>query len=128
MRLSRRAVSAALLGIVSLFALATPAIAQKAKPARVYAASSVTDAMNEIGKMYAAKGNPQPVFVYAASSVLARQIEQGAPADFFISADEPWMDYVAERKLIDPATRKSPLSNKLVLVAPNDRPLNVKIG
>jgi molybdate transport system substrate-binding protein len=128
MRLSRRAVSAALFGIASLFALGTPALAQKARPARVYAASSVTDAMNEIGAMYAAKGNPKPVFVYAASSVLARQIEQGAPADFFISADEPWMDYVSERKLIDPATRKSTLTNKLVLVAPKDRPLDVKIS
>ena len=128
MPLSRRAVSSALFGIASLFAFATPAMAQAAKPVRVYAASSVTDAMNEIGALYQAKGNPKPVFVYAASSVLARQIEQGAPADFFISADEPWMEYLSERKLIDPATRVSMLSNKLVLVAPKDRPLNVKIG
>jgi molybdate transport system substrate-binding protein len=128
MRLSRRAVSAALFGIVSLFTTATPAMAQQARPVRVYAASSLTDAMNEIGTLYAAKGHPRPVLVYAASSVLARQIEQGAPADVFVSADESWMDYLSERKLIDPSTRTSMLSNRLVLIAPNDRPLNVKIG
>ena len=128
MRLSRRAISSALFGVVSYFALASPTLAQTAKPVRVYAASSVTDAMNEIGTLYAAKGNPKPVFFYAASSVLARQIDQGAPADFFISADEPWMDYLSERKLIDPASRVSPLSNRLVLVAPKDRPLALKIG
>jgi molybdate transport system substrate-binding protein len=99
-----------------------------AKPVRVFAASSMTDALNEIGALYAAAGHEKPVLTYAASSVLARQIEQGAPADFFISADEPWMDYLAERKRIDPATRNSALSNDLVLIAPLDHPLNVKIG
>jgi molybdate transport system substrate-binding protein len=125
MHLSRRTASAALLGIVGL---AAPAVAQPARPVRVYAASSLTDAMNELGAMYAGKGHPRPVFVYAASSALARQIEQGAPADVFVSADEPWMDYLSERKLIDPSTRKSMLLNRLVLVAPRDRPLDVKIG
>ncbi|MEP7211221.1 MAG: molybdate ABC transporter substrate-binding protein [Alphaproteobacteria bacterium] len=128
MRLTRRAAAAVLFSLASVFVLGPTAFAQQAKPARVFAASSVTDAMNQVGAMYAAKGNPKPVFVFAASSVLARQIEQGAPADFFISADEPWMDYLSARKLIDPTTRKSMLTNKLVLVAPKDRPLDVKIG
>src|SRR6185503_12324205 len=75
----------------------------------------------------AAKGNKKPLFVYASSSILARQIEQGAPADFFLSADEPWMDYLGERRLIDPATRKSMLSNRLVLVAPKDSAMDVKL-
>lgn len=130
MRASRRGFSAALFGFGALTAtfLAAPALAQPARPARVYAASSLTDAMNEIGRLYAARGNPAPVLVYAASSVLARQIEQGAPADVFVSADESWMDYLAARKLIDPATRTSLLANKLALVAPIGRPLNVRIG
>jgi molybdate transport system substrate-binding protein len=128
MHLSRRTVSAALLGIAALVAPASPAVAQPARPVRIYAASSLTDAMNELGTMYAAKGHRRPVFVYAASSALARQIEQGAPADVFVSADEPWMDYLSERKLIDPSTRKSMLLNRLVLVAPRDRPLDIKIG
>ena len=59
--------------------------------------SSLTDALNELGAAYEAAGHPRPVFNYAASSVLARQIDQGAGADLFISADEPWMDYLAER-------------------------------
>lgn len=129
MRLSRRWFAAAIaIFAAGMFTAPRIAEAQAAKPLKVYAASSLTDAMKELGKLYAAHGSPAPVFVYASSSVLARQIEQGAPADFFISADEPWMDYLAERSLIDVATRKSPLSNGLVLVAPKGKPLNVKVG
>ena len=66
---------------------------------------------------------------YAASSALAKQIEQGAPADVFISADLKWMDYVAEHKLIKPDTRVNLLGNRLVLIAPKDSKLdNVEIG
>ena len=56
-----------------------------------------------------------------ATSLLAKQIEEGAPADIFFSADEQWMDYVAERKLIAPATRVDVVGNRLVLIAPKDR-------
>lgn len=119
-------------GLVALLALlwaqpALPADAQNARPARVFAAASLTDVLNTLAPMYAATGHPTPVFNYAASSVLARQIEQGAPADLFISADEPWMDYLAERRLIDSATRVSFLSNRLVLIAPHDHPFRVDI-
>ncbi len=103
------------------------ASAQTQKPLLVYAASSLTDALNQIADVYAATGRAKPTLSYAASSTLARQIEQGARADLFISADEPWMDYLAEKKLIDPATRVSIISNKLVLVAPAGKPLAVKI-
>ncbi len=116
---------------VALFALAlfAPALAhaQAREPARVFAASSLTDALNEIGAAYAATGRPRPVFNYAASSVLARQIEQGANADLFLSADEPWMDYLAQRNLIEGRSRVTLLSNQLVLIAPTDRPLNLRI-
>ena len=57
---------------------------------------------------------------YAASSALAKQIEQGAPADIFISADEDWMNYLADKKLIKPDTRFDLLGNTLVLIAPKD--------
>lgn len=127
MRLTRRLLSAALLAVASLGALAELADAQE-KPVRIYAASSLTDAMNRIGALYVAQGHRKPVFVYAASSTLARQIEQGAPADVFISADEVWMDYLETRKLIDPSTRKSTLANQLALVAPADRPFSLPIG
>src|SRR5262245_45129569 len=126
MRLTRRLLTALVLALALLPSSACAP--QETKALRVYAASSLTDAMNELGDLYAAKGHKKPIFVYAASSVLARQIEQGAPADFFMSADEPWMDYVAERKLIDPATRNSRLSNRLVLVAPRDLTMSVKLA
>jgi molybdate transport system substrate-binding protein len=105
-----------------------PAYAKDVKPVTIYAASSLTDALNEIATAYAAAGHAKPVFSYASSSQLARQIEQGARADLFVSADETWMDYLAERKLIVTASRDSILSNKLVLVAPAASTMNLKIG
>jgi molybdate transport system substrate-binding protein len=96
-------------------------------PVRVFAAASLTDVLKTIGEQYAAAGHPAPVLNFAASSELARQIEQGAEADIFISADEAWMDYLAERNLIDPATRATLLTNTLVLIAPADKPLTVEI-
>jgi molybdate transport system substrate-binding protein len=103
-----------------------PAAAPEAA-ARVFAASSLTDVLKTVGDNYVAKGHPAPVFNFAASSELARQIEQGAEADLFISADEAWMDYLNERKLIDPATRTTLLTNKLVLIAPTDHPFTIEI-
>jgi molybdate transport system substrate-binding protein len=110
-----------------LAGIAAPALAHTAAPARIFAASSLTDALDELAPLYAATGHPRPVLVYAASSALARQIDQGANADIFISADEPWMDYLAERRLIDAATRVSFLSNRLVLIAPSDRAFQLRI-
>jgi molybdate transport system substrate-binding protein len=83
--------------------------------------------LNELGAAYEAAGHPRPVFNYAASSVLARQIDQGAGADLFISADEVWMDYLAERRLIDATSRVSILSNRLVLIAPKDEAFTIQI-
>jgi molybdate transport system substrate-binding protein len=93
----------------------------------VFAASSLTDVLNELAETYAKAGHSKPAFSFAASSALARQIENGAPAALFISADEQWMDYVAERKLIVSDTRASVLGNTLVLVSPADKPLTVEI-
>lgn len=125
----RRTIVSALVATVLALLGGAPASAQTPEqPLRVFAASSLTDALNELAPIYAATGHPPPVFNYAATSMLARQIEQGAPADLFISADEAWMDYLAERRLIDAPTRVSFLSNRLVLIAPSDRPINVQIG
>ncbi len=88
----------------------------------VMAATSLTDAMRELAPAWAAKGNALPRFSFGASSALARQIEQGAPADIFASADEPWADYLQARNLIVAGTRSSPLGNTLVLIAPADEP------
>ncbi|MBE9605139.1 molybdate ABC transporter substrate-binding protein [Acetobacteraceae bacterium H6797] len=100
---------------------APPAFAQ-AEPPVVFAAASLTDAMKALGAAWVAKGHPMPRFSFAASSALARQMEQGAPADIFASADEPWMDYAEQRGLMVKETRVSPLANSLVLIAPADRP------
>ncbi len=105
---------------------AQPAAAPEAA-VRVFAASSLTGVLKTVGDSYTAAGHPAPVFNFAASSELVRQIEQGAEADIFISADETWMNYLAERNLVDPATRVTLLSNTLVLIAPADRPLNIEI-
>ena len=98
------------------------------QPAVVFAAASLTDVMHEIGARYAAKGHPEPKFSFAGSSALARQIEQGAAADVFISADEEWMDYVAGKNLIDPTTRRRLLTNTLVLVAPASAPFSITLA
>jgi molybdate transport system substrate-binding protein len=94
----------------------------------VFAASSLTDVLDEIGKAYTADTKVPVRFSYAASSALARQIESGAPADAFVSADQQWMDYLADRKFIQPATRTSVAGNSLVLVAPAGSKLQLKIA
>ena len=115
------------LGLVG--ASLSPAARAAAAPDQVlvFAASSLTDVLTELAETYAKAGHAKPAFSFAASSALARQIENGAPAALFISADEQWMDYVAERKLIVPETRASFLGNTLVLVTPADRPLTLDI-
>jgi molybdate transport system substrate-binding protein len=91
------------------------ALAQEA--VTVFAAASLQDALRELGRSWAAQGHAAPRFSFAASSALARQIEQGAPADLFMSADEAWMDYLQQRNQVVPSTRVSPLGNTLVLVS-----------
>ncbi len=84
----------------------------------VLAAASLTDALNAIGDAYHTKSGNTVKFSFAGSSTLAKQIEAGAPADVFASASEDWMKYLADRKLIDPASRFSPIGNTLVMIAP----------
>lgn len=107
-----------------LFA-ASPASAQEG--ARVYAASSLTEAMTDIADAYAKTGRPHPVLVFAASSVLARQIERGAPAGLFASADLEWTDWLAQRQRVVPGTRRLIARNRLVLVVPTDKARRVRI-
>ena len=104
--------------VLACVLLTMPMALARAQDVTVMAASSLTDAMKELGQIWAAKGHPVPRFSYGASSALARQIEQGAPADIFASADEPWADYLQQRDLLVPGTRTSPLGNTLVLIAP----------
>lgn len=87
---------------------------------RVFAAASLTDALTEIAAAWEKNGGQRVVFNFGSSATLARQIDAGAPADLFLSADEMKMDWLAGRKRIVPATRVSLLSNALVIVVPLD--------
>lgn len=89
-------------------------------PLTVFAAASLKGSLDTVAADYAAAGHPAPRISYAATSALARQVEQGAPADVFLSADSEWMDYLQQRNLIDAGTRHDLLRNALVLIAPAD--------
>ena len=94
----------------------------------VFAAASLTNVLDEIGAAYTQQTKQPVKFSYAASSALARQLEAGARADVFFSADLEWMDYVQARGLIDRATRRNVLGNRLALVAPADSKIELKIA
>jgi molybdate transport system substrate-binding protein len=99
-----------------------------AKPLTVYAAASLTDALGEIAAAYTqARGRPVRLS-FAATSVLARQIEAGAQADAFVSADRAWLDYLEQRGRLVPGTRTNVAGNALVLIAPADSPVSLAIG
>ncbi len=93
----------------------------------VFAAASLKTALDEINAQWHDRTGKRVTISYAASSALAKQIEQGAPADLFISADEDWMDYLAERKLIGPETRSDLVGNRLVLISSKGADLQVNI-
>lgn len=88
----------------------------------VLAATSLQESLAEVAGTWEAKGHAAPVLSFAASSALARQAGQGAPADLFVSADEAWMDWLEERGLLRPGTRADLLGNRLVLIAPRGQP------
>lgn len=96
------------------------ALSLRAAELNVFAAASLNDAMKEIAKSYEASSGDKLKFNFAASSVLAQQIKHGAPADVFFSADEAKMDDLAKARLIDGETRRSVLSNTLVIVVNSD--------
>ena len=119
-------ISAAL--VVLLGAAFSPAAADD-KILTVFAAASMKNALDDIDAAYTVKTGVKITVSYAASSALAKQIEQGAPADVFISADTDWMDYAVRKKNIDQPSRVNLLGNSIVLIAPKDSEIdNVKIG
>ncbi len=105
-----------------------PAAAQD-KVLTVFAAASMKNALDDVDAAYTAKSGVKVVVSYAASSALAKQLEQGAPADIFISADTDWMDYSSGKNTVNDATRVNLLGNKIVLIAPKDSKISdVQIG
>ena len=124
MKLTRR------IAIVSAAAwmLAGPPALAADRPVTVFAAASLKNAMDEVGVAYAARTGGEARFSYAGSPAIARQIEQGAPADIFISADSEWMDYLAGKALIVPSSRRNLLTNRLALIAPADAKVSLKVA
>jgi molybdate transport system substrate-binding protein len=118
------------LGLAALIACAVavaPPAAAQTKEVVIFAAASLKNALDEINAQWQRETGKRATLSYAASSALARQIEQGAPADIFISADLDWMDYVQQRSLIRADTRSNLLANRIVLIAPRDSNVSTKI-
>ena len=116
------------LALMLLLPLAARAQQANSPAATVFAASSLTDAINDIASLYARTGHPAPRPSFGASSTLARQIDQGAPANAYLSADERWMNWLQGRNLLVPGTRRNLLRNELVLIVPKDRARTVTIS
>jgi len=112
------------------FGCAAPALAApRGEPALVvFAAASLGDALAQVDAAFTSRARIRVEASFAASSVLARQIEAGAPAEVFFSADPEWMDYLAQRALLQPGSRHDLLGNALVLIAPGDSPVRLHIA
>lgn len=120
-----RSIGALALLLSSLWTASTSSAAEA--PARVYAAASLTNALTDIATAWQAASHAPPTLVFAASSTLARQIEAGAPADMFGSADVSWMDTLAQAGKLAPGTRVDLLGNTLVLIVPKGRRIDVQM-
>jgi molybdate transport system substrate-binding protein len=117
------------LGLLCLTLSASLAAAEVQQPQiLVFAAASLTDAVQEISVAYEKTAQVKVKSSFDSSSVLARQIEAGAPADVFFSADTAWMDYLQSRNLIQPASRENVLGNRLVLISSADSRIQLKIA
>jgi len=126
---TRRLAAALTLALGVVLGLAqAPAARAESPPVTVFAAASLKNALDEVGKAYTARTGAPVRFSYAASSAIARQIEQGAPADVFVSADSDWMTYLDGRRLIVAATRRDVLTNHLALIAPAASPVKLRIA
>lgn len=122
-----------MMGMAAAFILGfVPAIGAaqaQTKELVIFAAASLKNSLDEIAANWVKEtGKPAPKISYAASNALARQLEQGAPADLFLSADLAWMDYAAGKNLIKPDTRVTLLANRIALIAPADAPASVTLA
>ncbi|MES0100234.1 molybdate ABC transporter substrate-binding protein [Mesorhizobium sp. M0019] len=118
--------AAALGGVAAMLFAAIPGAVAQEKVA-VFAAASLKNALDAVNKACEADVGEAATISYAASPALAKQIEAGAPADVFISADLDWMKYLSDKKLTKPDTEVKLLGNEIVLVAPKDSKAETKI-
>ena len=117
--LRRRGILAAIAAVIAAASVPPAAVAQD-KSIVVFAAASLKNALDEVNGLFTKQTGIKVVASYAASSALMKQIEQGAPADVFLSADIDWVDYGAKHGLLKDDTRRDLLGNRLVLIAPKD--------
>jgi molybdate transport system substrate-binding protein len=120
----------ALAAALSVTVFAFPAGAQDAKRPSllVFAAASLTNVLGDLAKSFEQQGGVPVRLSFAASSVLARQVEAGGQADVFICADEEWMDYLQQRNLIERSSRRDLVGNRLVLIAPANSQVALQIA
>jgi molybdate transport system substrate-binding protein len=124
----RRGLARCAVLLTLIFWVGSPEPAQAVGPdLLVFAAASLKTVLDDVNAHWQTSTGKRAAISYASSPALAKQIEQGAPADIFISADEDWMDYLSERKLIRPETRSDLVGNRLVLIAPEGADLRVNI-
>jgi molybdate transport system substrate-binding protein len=124
----RAALSVAAALVAGVFALPAAAAEDDPETITVFAAVSLTDVLQEIGAAFRADAGVAVRFSFAASSALARQVESGASAHAFVSADAEWMDDLTARGLVDAGTRRDVAGNELVLIAPADSPVELTIA
>ena len=127
MSMDRRRSLGLLFGAVLGMGAGTGPVFTQVKEPLLFAAASLKTALDEIAAQWQRQSGKKVVISYAASNTLIKQIEQGAPADIFISADLDWMDYGQQKNLINAETRSNLLSNRIVLVAPKDATLTLNI-
>jgi molybdate transport system substrate-binding protein len=120
--------TSALLGLTQNALAADTSGKEQSKPITVFAASSLTESLQIIADDFTKTTGTPVRLSFAASSALARQIEAGAHADVFFSADIDWVDYLQARNLLDSSTRRNVLSNRLVLITAKDNSLQLKIA
>jgi len=128
MGVSRREWLNSALGLAAAAFIAGPDLARAQEGGvLVFAAASLKNALDAINAQWQKETGKRATISYGASSALARQIEQGAPAQMFISADLDWMDYLAQKSLIESGTRSNLLGNRIVLIAPRDKAQRLEI-
>jgi molybdate transport system substrate-binding protein len=127
--MNRRRLTICAAALLAAVTLALPATAQERQRQElvVFAAASLTDVLGELSAHWEKISGTRVKLSFAASSVLARQIEAGGKADVFLPADQEWMDYLQSRRLIDESTRRNIVGNRLVLIAPADSRVDLEI-
>src|SRR5204863_320185 len=123
---------AAMFRMLAAIAMTASSFASVSLPAAaevtIFAAASLKEAMDEQAKKFESVARSRVIVAYGGSNALARQIEAGAPADVFVSADEDWMDYLDRRRLLVPGSRSNLLGNELVLIAPASSRATLRIA